>query len=75
MTRDEGARLLSNKPEHHRLWSEAMPSPVGDDGRYHHPLYFACNDFVDDQIGRVINTLTPVQRTTPGSFTPPIMAR
>ena len=39
-----------------------MPSPVGDDGLYHHPLYFACNDFVDDQIGRVINALTPEQR-------------
>ncbi|MFP1453139.1 sulfatase-like hydrolase/transferase [Escherichia coli] len=23
---------------------------------------FACNDFVDDQIGRVINALTPEQR-------------
>lgn len=39
-----------------------MPSPVGDGGLYHHPLYFACNDFVDDQIGRVINALTPEQR-------------
>ncbi len=49
---------LHNNPEHHRLWSQAtMPSPVGDDGHYHHPLYFACNDFVDDQIGRVINPL------------------
>lgn len=48
---------LANKPEHHRLWAQAMPSPVGDDGLYHHPLYFACNDFVDDQIGRVINAL------------------
>ena len=53
---------LADKPEHHRLWSQAMPSPVGEDGRYHHPLYFACNDFVDDQIGRVINALTPQQR-------------
>ena len=53
---------LANKPEHHRLWAQAMPSPVGDDGLYHHPLYFACNDFVDDQIGRVINALTPEQR-------------
>lgn len=52
----------ANKPEHHRLWAQAMPSPVGDDGLYHHPLYFACNDFVDDQIGRVINALTPEQR-------------
>ena len=39
---------LANKPEHHRLWAQAMPSPVGDDGLYHHPLYFACNDFVDE---------------------------
>ncbi|HCX6012273.1 TPA: sulfatase-like hydrolase/transferase [Escherichia coli] len=53
---------LANKPEHHRLWAQAMPSPVGDGGLYHHPLYFACNDFVDDQIGRVINALTPEQR-------------
>ncbi|MDB8979390.1 sulfatase-like hydrolase/transferase, partial [Parabacteroides merdae] len=62
---DLGAKAhdaLHDKPEHHRLWSQAMPSPVGDDGRYHHPLYFACNDFVDDQIGRVINALTPQQR-------------
>ena len=34
-----------------------MPAPVGEDGLYHHPLYFACNDFVDDEIGRVINHL------------------
>ncbi|WP_019615840.1 sulfatase-like hydrolase/transferase [Psychromonas ossibalaenae] len=48
---------LENKPEHHRLWAEAMPSPVGDDGLYRHPLYFGCNDFVDDEIGRVIDNL------------------
>ncbi|GEN23726.1 hypothetical protein HCU01_16750 [Halomonas cupida] len=57
---DLGARAfddLSNKPEHHRVWSEAMPSPVGTDGQYRHPLYFACNDFVDDEIGRVIKAL------------------
>lgn len=53
---------LANKPVHHRLWAEAMPSPVGTDGRYYHPLYFACNDFVDDEIGRVVNALTPEQR-------------
>jgi uncharacterized sulfatase len=51
-----------DKPVHHRLWSQAMPSPVEDGSRYyHHPLYFACNDFVDDQIGRVVNALTPEQ--------------
>ncbi|MBW7981042.1 sulfatase-like hydrolase/transferase [Enterobacillus tribolii] len=62
---DLGAKAhddLSGKPVHHRLWAEAMPSPVGEDGLYHHPLYFACNDFVDDQIGRVVAALTPEQQ-------------
>lgn len=59
---DKAHDTLEDKPEHHRLWAQAMPSPVGSDGRYHHPLYFACNDFVDDQIGRVIDALTPQQR-------------
>ncbi|MBK5143339.1 sulfatase-like hydrolase/transferase [Budviciaceae bacterium BWR-B9] len=54
---------LRDKPVHHRLWAEAMPSPVGEEGHYHHPLYFACNDFVDDQIGRVVAALTPEQRS------------
>lgn len=52
-----GARAtdtLAGKPEHQRLWANAMPSPVGADGHYRHPMYFACNDFVDDQIGSVI---------------------
>lgn len=53
---------LAGKPHHHRLWADAMPSPVGADGQYHHPLYFACNDFVDDEIGRVVAALTPAQR-------------
>ncbi len=48
---------LTNKPEHHRLWSAAMPAPITEDGHYYHPLYFACNDFVDDEIGRVIRHL------------------
>lgn len=52
---------LTDKPEHHRVWAEAMPSPVGDDGHYRHPLYFACNAFVDDEIGRVIAALDASQ--------------
>lgn len=48
---------LENKPEHHKMWSQAMPSPVGEDGHYRHPIYFGCNDFVDDEIGRVVNSL------------------
>ncbi len=54
----KGADDLSHKPMHQRLWAKAMPSPVTDDATYHHPIYFACNDFVDDQIGRVLNHLT-----------------
>lgn len=54
---------LDDKPVHHRMWSQAMPSPVAEGSRYyHHPLYFACNDFVDDQIGRVVEALTAEQR-------------
>lgn len=49
---------LQGKPAHQQLWSQAMPSPVKDGLTYHHPSYFACNDFVDDQIGRVLNHLT-----------------
>ena len=59
---EKGRDTLEGKPEHHRLWAQAMPSPAGEDARYHHPMYFACNDFVDDQIGRVIDALTPEQR-------------
>jgi uncharacterized sulfatase len=50
---------LKDKPEHQRLWAEAMPSPVGADGLYRHPSYFACNDFVDDEIGSVIEAARP----------------
>ena len=51
---------LENKPEHQRLWAEAMPAPVGADGMYRHPFYFACNDFVDDQIGDVLRCVEAV---------------
>lgn len=48
---------LADKPEHQRLWAEAMPAPVDADGMYHHPFYFGCNDFVDDQIGEVLRAV------------------
>lgn len=57
----KGSDPLINKPEHHRLWAEAMPSPVTENNLYHHPLYFACNDFVDDQIGKVIDELDKLE--------------
>jgi uncharacterized sulfatase len=56
----KAADTLENKPEHQRLWAEAMPSPVKADGMYRHPLYFACNDFVDDQIGDVLRCVNAV---------------
>ncbi|PJC86697.1 hypothetical protein CSW98_06805 [Vibrio sp. HA2012] len=52
---------LTTKPDHQKLWSEAMPAPVDAEGRYHHPLYFGCNDYVDDQIGRVIGKLNQTE--------------
>ena len=48
---------LVYKPEHQRVGADAMASPVDEQGLYYHPLYFACNDFVDDEIGRVIRHL------------------
>ena len=56
----KAADTLESKPEHQRLWAEAMPTPVGEDGMYRHPLYFACNDFVDDQIGDVLRCVEAI---------------
>lgn len=53
---------LSTKPAHQRHWSEAMGYPQSPDGKYRHPLYFACNDFVDDEIGRVLDSLSDEDR-------------
>jgi len=58
---EKAGDTLACKPEHHKLWADAMPSPVGEDGMYRHPIYFGCNDFVDDEIGRVIDTLDQSQ--------------
>lgn len=62
---DKAKDTLAGKPEHQHLWAEAMPSPVGEDGMYRHPLYFGCNDFVDDQVGEVLHLVDKIddQRT------------
>lgn len=52
---------LDTKPAHHKMWSEAMGNPADEEGNYRHPLYFACNDYVDDEIGRVLTTLDEKQ--------------
>lgn len=58
---EKATDTLENKPRHHKFWSKAMPSPVGEDGKYRHPMYFACNDFVDDEIGRIVDALDEKQ--------------
>jgi uncharacterized sulfatase len=55
---------LQDKPAHHRHWADvhardgAWRSGTGErQGRYHVPAYFACNSFVDDEIGKVIDAV------------------
>lgn len=47
---------LESKPLHHRLWSRAKGAGVGSQ-YFINPLYFGCNDFVDEEIGRVLSHL------------------
>ncbi|NOU35522.1 MAG: sulfatase-like hydrolase/transferase [Kiritimatiellaceae bacterium] len=49
---------LTNKPEHHRVWAgKAVHEELTDQCGYRPADYFACNSFVDDQIGRVIDAI------------------
>lgn len=45
---------LADKPSHHRAWAEDQKVSVPKDGRIANPMYFGCNSFVDDEIGRVL---------------------
>ena len=45
---------LESKPAHQREWAASAGVQLRD-GRFHHPLYFGCNSFVDGEIGRVID--------------------
>ena len=56
---------LSGKPGHHRVWSQT--SLRGKDVNnlvYRHPAFFGCNEFVDHEIGRVLDT---IDRACPGA--------
>ena len=53
---------LRDKPAHHREWA-ASARATGDPGYRANPLYFGCNAFVDDEIGRVLAAL---DRLAPG---------
>jgi uncharacterized sulfatase len=49
---------LSGKPEHQRIWSEvAMRGRNADDLAYRHPAFFGSNEFIDHEIGRVVDTI------------------
>ena len=45
---------LASKPAHQREWADSARVSL-EAGRFHHPLYFGCNAFVDREIGRVID--------------------
>jgi uncharacterized sulfatase len=52
---------LDSKPAHHREWARGHRTQVGShlssNGRWHDPLYFGCNSFVDHEIGRVVDAV------------------
>jgi len=47
---------LDNKPSHQRTWAgNALHSADWPPKRFGLPVYFACNEFVDSEIGRVLD--------------------
>ncbi len=58
-----GADPLDGKPAHQREWAAQAGLPRGRQVR--HPMYFGCNSFIDDEIGRVIDA---VNRHAPGAL-------
>ncbi len=48
---------LADKPEHQRAWAgrALQQEPEARDAAY--PTYFACNSYVDDEIGRVLDAI------------------
>jgi uncharacterized sulfatase len=47
---------LAEKPAHQQEWARAANiSPHIRNGTIRHPMYFGCNSFVDEEIGRVID--------------------
>ena len=48
---------LADKPEHHRIWAGDALQQDRDALRLTNTRYFACNTFVDDEIGRVVDAV------------------
>jgi uncharacterized sulfatase len=60
------ADTLEGKPEHQKEWAAALglypvpdPASLADPARrrIRRPMYFGCNSFVDDEIGRVLDAI------------------
>lgn len=47
---------LTDKPEHHREWSESRFGVKQPTGFFQHPVWLGCNAYLDTQIGRVVET-------------------
>lgn len=58
---------LEDKPDHQKEWAETNINRLSiTDGHVNHPLYFGCNSFVDDEIGRVLDAMNDqsIENTT-----------
>ena len=51
------ADYLENKPDYQRVWAGGREKEPKDDLVIQNPLFFGCNSFVDEQIGRVIEAV------------------
>ncbi|MBS3763804.1 MAG: sulfatase-like hydrolase/transferase, partial [Planctomycetes bacterium] len=47
---------LENKPSHQKEWAGRVGRDPEQES-YRNPLYFGCNSFVDDEIGRILNAI------------------
>jgi uncharacterized sulfatase len=48
---------LEDKPEHHREWAAALGIQHPERRAVRRPMYFGCNSFVDNEIGRVVDAV------------------
>jgi uncharacterized sulfatase len=56
---------LADKPEHHRVWAGDLLQRDRSGLTIQHPRFFACNSFVDHELGRVLQA---VERHAPGAM-------
>ena len=49
---------MLDKPEHQRVWGEALLSNDKSQIKLMHPAFFGCNSYVDSEIGRVVDAVS-----------------